>query len=58
MAEKNNEKKPRKTKEQKIEEANEKLVKIEEAIKKEEEKLKGLKLKKLDILDAIKELEK
>ena len=51
-------KKPKKTVEQKIKEANEKLVNVEEAITKANEKLKELKLKKLSLIEEIEGLKK
>ena len=48
----------KKTQEQKIAEANEKLVKVEEAITKTNTKLKELKLKKLELIEEIEALKK
>ena len=51
-------KKPKKTVEQKIKEANEKLENVEKAITKANEKLKELKLKKLALIEEIEGLKK
>ena len=52
------EKKPKKTTEEKLKEAKEALAKTEEAIKKANDKLKELKLKKLDLIEKIESLKK
>ena len=51
-------KKPKKTPEEKLKEAKDALAKTEEAIKKANDKLKELKLKKLDLIEKIESLKK
>ncbi len=51
-------KKPKKTKEQKLAEVKDALVKIEENIKATNDKLKELKLKKLSLIEKEEQLNK